>query len=120
MVKIDFFKEKINELTSRLGGQYVAYNPVVTEKKRKPYPLSKWDKIVLEVVRENGEPTTSKTIYDRSMEKAVAGGIVMQEDKMKAKINQCLVKLSGRRDDLKKVKYGGRGFAYSLPEWIDN
>ncbi len=119
LAKIEFFNDKINELTARLGGQYV-YTPTIAEKKRKPYPLSKWDKIVLEVVRENGEPTTSKTIYDRSIEKAVADGIAMTEDKMKAKINQCLVKLSGRRDDLKKVKYGGRGFAYSFPEWINN
>ena len=84
------------------------------EKTRKPYPLSKWDNIVLEVIRENGKPTTSKEIYDKAMAKAVVAGIAMDEIKMKSKINQCLVKLSGRRDDLKKIKYGGRGYAYAI------
>ena len=113
LAKIDFFNEKIEELTKLLGD---SPNQIETkkEKTRKPYPLSKWDNIVLEVIRENGKPTTSKEIYDKAMAKAVVAGIAMDEIKMKSKINQCLVKLSGRRDDLKKVKYGGRGYAYAI------
>ena len=113
LAKIDFFNEKIEELTKLLGD---SPNQIETkkEKTRKPYPLSKWDNIVLEVIRENGKPTTSKEIYDKAMAKAVVVGIAMDETKMKSKINQCLVKLSGRRDDLKKIKYGGRGFAYAI------
>lgn len=113
LAKIDFFNEKIEELTKLLGD---SPNQIETkkEKTRKPYPLSKWDNIVLEVIRENGKPTTSKEIYDKAMAKAVVAGIAMDEIKMKSKINQCLVKLSGRRDDLKKIKYGGRGFAYAI------
>ena len=113
LAKIDFFNEKIEELTKLLGD---SPNQIETkkEKTRKPYPLSKWDNIVLEVIRENGKPTTSKEIYDKAMAKAVVAGIAMDENKMKSKINQCLVKLSGRRDDLKKIKYGGRGFAYAI------
>ncbi len=113
LAKIDFFNEKIEELTKLLGD---SPNQIETkkEKTRKPYPLSKWDNIVLEVIRENGKPTTSKEIYDKAMAKAVVAGIAMDEIKMKSKINQCLVKLSGRRDDLKKIKYGGRGYAYAI------
>ena len=106
LAKIDFFNEKIEELTKLLGE--------APEKTRKPYPLSKWDNIVIDVIKENGKPTTSKEIYDKAMAKAVAMGIAMDKNKMKSKINQCLVKLSGRRTDLKKVRYGGRGFAYTL------
>lgn len=105
LAKNEIFNEKINELTKLLD---------VQGKKRKPYPLSKWDKIVLEVVRENGKPATSRQIYDGAIKRAIAAGIAMDDEKMKAKINQCLVKLSGRRDDLKKMKYGGRGFAYAI------
>lgn len=113
LAKIDFFNEKIEELTKLLGD---SPNQIETkkEKTRKPYPLSKWDNIVLEVIRENGKPTTSKEIYDKAMAKAVVAGIAMDEIKMKSKINQCLVKLSGRRDDLNKIKYGGRGYAYAI------
>lgn len=116
LAKIDFFNEKIEQLTKLLGEM-----PVVVENtsrknssSRKPYPLSKWDKIIIEVIKENGKPATSKEIYEKGMAKAIAMGIDMDEKKMKSKINQCLVKLSNRRDDLKKVKYEGRGFAYTL------
>lgn len=116
LVKIDFFNKKIEELTEMIGYMPESVGVVSGKnvKTRKPYPLSKWDNIVLDVIKENGKPTTSKEIYDRSMAKAKEMGIVMDEIKMKSKINQCLVKLSNRRNDLKKIKYRGRGFAYAI------
>jgi hypothetical protein len=114
LAKIDFFNEKIEELTHLLNETPAEVFNAKSEKTRKPYPLSAWDNIVLDVVRDNGKPTTSKEIYDKAMAKATEMGIAMEESKMKSKINQCLVKLSGRRDDLKKIKYGGRGFAYAI------
>ena len=113
LAKIDFFNEKIDELTKLLGDAPVIVG-VLKEKTRKPYPLSKWDNIIIDIIKENGRPTTSKEIYDGAMKKAAEAGIAMEEVKMKAKINQCLVKLTNRRSDLKKVKYQGRGFAYSI------
>ena len=115
LAKIDFFNEKIEELTKLLGERPVVIDKVSKKNNvRKPYPLSQWDKIIIDVVKENGKPATSKEIYDRAMAKAVAKGVKMDETKMKSKINQCLVKLANRRHDLKKVKYQGRGFAYTL------
>lgn len=114
LAKIEFFNEKISELTKLLGEQPVVKTPTKSDKKRKPYPLSKWDNVVLDVIRANGKPTTSKEIYDKAMALAAERGIAMDESKMRSKINQCLVKLSSRRNDLKKMKYQGRGFAYSL------
>ena len=104
--KIDFFNEKIDELTRLLSEN--------KPEPRKPYPLSQWDTIVLDVIKENGKPTTSNEIYTKAMTKAKSLNINIDETKMKAKINQVLVKLSSRRNDLKKVKYDGRGYAYSL------
>lgn len=112
--KIDFFNEKIDELTVLLDELPVLPEIQKIEKTRKPYPLSQWDNIVIDVIKENGKPTTSKDIYTGAMAKAKSMNINMDEIKMKAKINQCLVKLTNRRHDLKKVKYQGRGFAYSL------
>lgn len=114
LAKIDFFNEKINELTTLLNNMPVAVVSERPEKQRKPYPLSQWDNIVIDVIKENGKPTTSKEIYERAIAKAKAMDIAMDEYKMKAKINQCLVKLTNRRRDLKKVRYQGRGFAYSI------
>lgn len=88
-------------------------------KPRKPYPLSMWDKIILESITQNNHATLSKDIYDQSFDKAKELGIFVDEEKAKAKINQCLVKLANRRSDLVKVKYAGRGYAYSFPEWVD-
>lgn len=104
--KIDFFNEKIDELT-----QLLSENKTTP---RKPYPLSQWDTIVLDVIKENGKPTTSNEIYTKAMAKAKSLNINIDEAKMKAKINQVLVKLSSRRSDLKKVKFQGRGYAYTL------
>lgn len=115
LAKIDFFNDKIDELTKLLGNAPVAV-VVQNDKPRKPYPLSKWDMIIIDVIKENGRPTTSKEIYDAAMKKAVDAGLGMEEEKMKSKINQCLVKLTNRRHDLKKIKYQGRGFAYSIKE----
>ena len=114
LAKIDFFNGKIEELTNLLGALPVANFIENTEKTRKPYPLSQWDNIVIDVVKENGKPTTSKDIYTKAIAKAKTLNINMDEVKMKAKINQVLVKLSSRRHDLKKIKYQGRGFAYTL------
>lgn len=86
---------------------------------RKPYPLSDWDKIILDIISESGKAQLSKDIYEKAFAKSKEVGIFIDEIKSKAKINQCLVKLTNRRNDLKKVKYGGRGFAYCLPEWIN-
>jgi hypothetical protein len=116
LAKIDFFNEKIDELTKMLeeNPENIKIECVKPTSVRKPYPLSTWDKIIIDVIKENGKPATSKEIYEKAMAKATAMGIKMDEEKMKSKINQCLVKLANRRGDLKKVKYQGRGYAYSL------
>lgn len=89
-------------------------------KPRKPYPLSDWDIIIIDILKESGKAQLSKDIYDKCFIKAKELGISMDETKNKAKINQCLVKLTSRRHDIEKVRYGGRGFAYCLPEWVDD
>ena len=117
LAKIDFFNEKIEELAKLLGDKSAErVLRKVGTKARKPYPLSKWDMIIIDIVRENGKPVVSKDLYDKAMAKAVEMGIAMDEIKMKSKINQCLVKLASRRGDLKKVKTTGRGWAYAISE----
>ena len=73
----------------------------------------------MDILKDNGKAQLSKDIYEQVFERAKKSGIYIDDIKSKAKINQCLVKLTSRRNDLVKVRYGGRGFAYCLPEWID-
>jgi hypothetical protein len=99
--------------------------PVSTEpedqkkQKRKPYPLSEWDKTILESVVEAGKARISAEILDEITIRSKEKGIFKDDDDTRVKLNQHLVKLANRRGDLIKVKHKGRGFAYALPEWVD-
>ncbi len=116
LAKNEFFNERIAELTKFLGSVSEISAGKKAGNSRKPYPLSKWDHVVLDVIKENAKPTTSKEIYGKAMVLAKERGLSMEEPKMKSKINQCLVKLSNRRDDLKKIRCEGKGFAYAISE----
>lgn len=91
----------------------------VETRARKPYPLSDWDNLILNIIKEEGKAVLSRDLYNKCFIRADELGISMDEIKNKAKINQCLVKLTDRRHDIMKVRYGGRGYAYCLPEWVD-
>lgn len=130
--KISFCENRIYELEEMLdaNGNSSDYNQSkfsITEtrhrkketKPRKPYPLSDWDRIILKILDEGGKAQLSKDIYDKAFIISKEMGIFIDDIRNKAKINQCVVKLTNRRHDIKKVRYGGRGFAYCLPEWID-
>ncbi len=109
----------VEEVTSEHTEDAPKVETSVTKKERKPYPLSDWDKFIIQTIAERGHATLSKEIYDSVKQKAIEANIFTTDDKSKAKINQCLVKLTNRREDLRKVKYKGRGFAYALPDWYD-
>ena len=105
---------------SSISGGFSARPRRKETKPRKPYPLSDWDIIILDILKENGKAQLSKELYEQAFAKSKEEGIFIDETRSKAKINQCLVKLTSRRNDIRKVRYGGRGFAYCLPEWVDD
>jgi len=143
--KVDFVKDKVAELEQQYSTikkikssaiQQAKAEPIETKKtdkaapkaevddekkgKRKPYPLSDWDRFIMETIQEKNRATLSKEIYEAVKEKALNAKIFTTDEKSKSKINQCLVKLTNRREDLKKVNHKGRGFAYALPIWYDD
>lgn len=133
--KISFCENRIIELEELIDDDNIfsntdQYNNVPTKisarprrietRPRKPYPLSDWDTLILNIIKEEGRAILSKDLYNKCFIRADELGISMDEIKNKAKINQCLVKLSDRRHDIMKVRYGGRGYAYCLPEWVDD
>ncbi len=44
----------------------------------------------------------------------------LQMKNLNQRLIKCLVKLTNRREDLRKVNHKGRGFAYALPIWYDD
>ena len=132
-VKADSVKGRIKELEDALAiirgdkeAGEVAKNeskgkpgrpPRKEKKPRKPYPLSDWDKLIMESIREAGKVRINAEILDSIMEKAKKKGIFKDNQHTRTKLNQCLIKLANRRGDLKKVKVKGRGYGYALPEW---
>ena len=89
------------------------------EKQRRKRLLSDWDNMVIESLREKGKALASHDLFNAFAEKVKAAGIEESEDKLRFKLNQILVKLTNKRGDLAKAAYPGRGFAYALPEWLN-
>lgn len=133
-VKTDAVKGRIRELEEAMAGIREAKEakiaaraaqpkrkpgrpPRAEAKTRKPYPLSEWDMFILESVKEAGKVQVSAEILEPMKKKARKKGVFKDDQHAAIKLNQCLVKLASRRDDLKKVKFKGRGFGYALPEW---
>jgi len=87
--------------------------------KRKPYPLSDWDKAILDTLKNAQKIMVSSELLDSISRIAQEKGFYKDDNHAKIKLNQCLVKLANRRDDLIKLHHRGRGFAYALPEWME-
>ncbi len=86
---------------------------------KRNFPLSEWDKLIIDSLQESGKAMINQEIYDAIVGKLKERDLFRDETKAKAKLNQCLVKLANRRGDLLKVRFEGRGFAYVLPEWME-
>ncbi|MFZ4465244.1 MAG: hypothetical protein ACOYN5_15460 [Bacteroidales bacterium] len=113
-------KEAVSQISETVvteSNQTKSQEPAV--KTRKPYPLSRYDQIILQVIEDNGRAMLSKDIVEKTQEKVIEEGLFESEEKTKSKINQCLVKLANRRGDIRKVNHKGRGFAYAIPVWFD-
>ncbi|MBW7846956.1 MAG: hypothetical protein H3C41_02585 [Bacteroidales bacterium] len=87
---------------------------------RKQQPLSEWDQMIVDAVKTKGKAAINSEILETVTKVAIERGLYKDEEKTKAKINQCLVKLTAdNRKALIKVPYSGRGFGYALPKWVD-
>lgn len=93
--------------------------PAEEKNRRRQRKLSDWDNMVLESLREKGKALTSSDLFAHFEAKAKESGLYETEEKLRFKLNQILVKLSNKRGELVKIDYPGRGFAYALPEWMN-
>ena len=95
--KILFCESRISELEEALNTNnvysatenYVNFSTKPNRQRRKeinprkPYPLSEWDKIILDIVSESGKAQLSKDIYEKAFAKSKEVGILLM--KLKAK-----------------------------------
>ncbi len=86
---------------------------------RKPYPLSDWDRFILDGITNADKVLINQEILDNMAKGAKEKGIFKDLNDLKVKLNQHLIKLANRRGDLVKVKHKGRGHAYAMKEWMD-
>ena len=81
------------------------------------YRLSEWDALIVDGIKQAGKALIKPELLSLAEQKNKAERLGMDDAAINVKISQCLHKLSNRRDDLVKVNYPGRGFAYALGEW---
>jgi hypothetical protein len=93
--------------------------PKPEKKQRRQRNLSNWDNMLIDSLRQKGRALSSGDLFTEFETKVREAGISESEEKLRFKLNQILVKLSNKRNLLAKVAYPGRGFAYALPEWLN-
>jgi hypothetical protein len=81
------------------------------------YRLSEWDALIVDGIKQAGRALIKPELLSLAEQKNKAEKLGMDDAAINVKISQCLHKLSNRRDDLVKVSYPGRGFAYALAAW---
>lgn len=81
------------------------------------YRLSDWDTMIVDGITTAGKALIKSELLDLAAQKNSAEKLGLDEQALNVKISQSLHKLANRRDDLVKVSFPGRGFAYALSSW---
>ncbi len=90
--------------------------------KKKPGPtgkLSEWDLFMMNSLKKKKKVLINSELLALAQKKVDKEGLNMSSAQVKSKVAATLQKLTAKKDELKKVKYAGRGFAYALKEWLD-
>lgn len=85
---------------------------------KKGYKLSDWDNYVIQSIEQSGKVLITSEIIDLVKSKMTDSGKKTTDAEVKNKVTRSLQKLVNRRGDLSKVTFKGKGFAYSLPNWV--
>jgi hypothetical protein len=83
------------------------------------YKLSNWDVLVVNSLKDTGKVQITQEIIDYVNTKMKDSGKAVPGDEVKNKVIRSLQKLANRRGELKKSPFEGKGFAYALPEWMN-
>jgi hypothetical protein len=85
--------------------------------KKSGYKLSAWDQYVIDSIKQAGQIRITQEIIDFVKTKAEADKLNTNDEEIKNKVTRSLQKLANRRNDIIKVPFKGKGFAYAIPDW---
>ena len=83
------------------------------------YKLSPWDEFIINALKEKQHVLISKDLIELSKSKAEKDNTKFDLGEVKNMLNRSLHKMANKRNDLIKTKYDGKGFAYALPNWVN-
>lgn len=83
------------------------------------YRLSPTDELVFKALEDNGKVLITTEIQDYVENAYRDQGDEKSGEEVRLLISRSLQKLANRRNDLIKVPYEGRGYAYARPEWVN-
>ena len=81
------------------------------------YKLSEWDQFIIDSLKDKQKVLINQELLDLAQEKVTKEKLDMDMVQIRGKLNRSLHKLANRRDDLIKVDFPGKGYAYGLPGW---
>lgn len=83
------------------------------------YKLSDFDSFIIGSLKNAGHVLVNSDFLNLAEKNNVYKQFDLDENQLKAKLNRSLFKMANRRDELIKVDYPGKGFAYALNNWAD-
>ena len=83
------------------------------------YKLSSWDQFIIDSLNKKQHVLITKDFIELSKEKAEKNQTAFDIKEVKNMLNRSLHKMTNKRSDLIKTKYDGKGFAYALPNWVN-
>jgi hypothetical protein len=92
----------------------------IKKPKKSGYKLSSWDQYVIDSIKQSDQIRITQEIIDFVRNKTIADKLNASEEEIKNKVTRSLQKLANRRNDIIKVPYKGKGFAYAIPAWFSS
>lgn len=83
------------------------------------YRLSDTDEMIFKALEDTGKVLITNEIQDYLENAFREQGDEKSSEEVRLLISRSLQKLANRRNDLIKVPYEGRGYAYARPEWVN-
>ena len=84
------------------------------------YRLSEWDNFIINELKKAKRVMINAEFLKKAMSKSKREKLGLTETDIKGKLNRSIHKLANKREEIVKVSYPGKGFAYGLKTWKDD
>lgn len=83
------------------------------------YRLSDWDLFILDELKSARMVLVNSDFFRLATKRIKKLKIEMTKTQLHGKINRSIHKLTHKREEIVKVSFSGKGYAYALKEWLD-